>query len=183
MILGILIVIEGISRKIALNTEICSYYYYCGQLACQFVNFVSVKIVLCTCAICKKHQPNILSIYNIYISPVKGTRNKKETHSNWISCNSCKSCVHPKCSGLIKKENTKIEKLIKEKKINYYFKCIKCCFKSIITNGILQTEELSSLLSNIELDFTKTLLSLTTPIKTTVQSENSVNNNTSNTKN
>ena len=91
--------------------------------------------------------------------------------------------MHPKCSGLIKKENTKIEKLIKEKKINYYFKCIKCCFKSIITSGILQTEELSSLLSNIELDFTKTLLSLTTPIKTTVQSENSVNNNTPNTKN
>ena len=41
-----------------------------------------------------------------------------------------------------KKENKKIEKLRKGKKIDYYLKCIKCCFKSIITSGILQTEEL-----------------------------------------
>ena len=93
--------------------------------------------------------------------------------------------MYPKSSGLTKKVNTKIKKLIKEQKWNYYFKCIKCCFKSIITGGILQTEELSYLLSNIELDFTKRLLSLTTPTKTKVQSENSDNDDmkeTSNTK-
>ena len=50
-------------------------------------------------------------------------------------------------------------------------------FESIITSRILQTEEFSSLLSNIELDFTKTLLLLTTPTKTKVQLENSDNNN------
>ena len=85
------------------------------------------KLCLCencirTCAICNKNQPNILS-------PVKVTRNKKENHINWISRNACKNWVHPKCSGLTKNENTKIEKLIKEKKIDYYFKCIKCCVK------------------------------------------------------
>ena len=85
------------------------------------------KLCLCencirTCAICNKHQPNILS-------PVKVTRNKKENHINWISCNACKNWMHPKCSGLTKNENTKIEKLIKEKKIDYYFKCIKYCVK------------------------------------------------------
>ena len=31
--------------------------------------------------------------------------------------------------GLTKKENTKIEKLIKEKEKDYLFKCIKYCFK------------------------------------------------------
>ena len=50
-------------------------------------------------------------------------------------------------------------------------------FESIITSGILQTEEFSSLSSNIELDFTKTLLSLTTPTNTKVQLENLDNNN------
>ena len=131
---------------------------------------------ICICAICNKHRPNILS-------PVKVTKNEKETHINWISCNSCKNWVYRKCSGLTKNENKKIEKLIKEKKIYYYFKSIKCCFKSIITGGILQTEELSSLLSNIELDFTKKLLSLTTPTKTKVQSQNSDNNNIKETSN
>ena len=91
------------------------------------INMPICKLCLCedcirTCAICNKHQPNILS-------PVKVTRNKKENHINWISCNACKNWVHPKCSGLTKSENTKIEKLIKEKKIDYYFKCIKCCVK------------------------------------------------------
>ena len=50
------------------------------------------------------------------------------------------------------------------------FQVPQVLFKSIITSGMLQTEEFSSLLSNIELDFTKTLLSLTTPTKTKVQS-------------
>ena len=78
-----------------------------------------------------------------------------------------------------------MEKLKEEKKIDHYFMCIKCCVKSIITSRILQTEGLPSLLSNIKLDFTKMLLSLTTPTKKKVQSENWNNNNikeTSNTK-
>ena len=94
--------------------------------------------------------------------------------------------MHPECSGPTKKENIKMEKLKEEKKIDHYFMCIKCCVKSIITSGILQTEGLPSLLSSIELDFTKMPLSLTTPTKTKVQSENSNNKNikkTSNTKN
>ena len=67
------------------------------------------------------------------------------------------------------------------------FKYINFYVKSIITSGILQIEELSSQLSKIELDidFTKMLLLLTTPTKTKVQSKNLDNNNikkTSNTK-
>ena len=64
---------------------------------------------ICTCTICNKHQPNILS-------PVKVTRNKKETHINWISCNSCKNWVHPKCSGLTKKKIKKLKNLERERK-------------------------------------------------------------------
>ena len=40
-----LILREGVSLKIALNTEICLYYYYCGQLAFQSVNCISCKTV------------------------------------------------------------------------------------------------------------------------------------------
>ena len=40
-----LILKEGVSLKIALNTEICLYYYYCGQLAFQSVNCISCKTV------------------------------------------------------------------------------------------------------------------------------------------
>ena len=132
-ILGILIVIEVVSHKIDLNTDrdllLLLILWPISMPICKLCLF---EDCIRTCAICNKHQPNILS-------PVKVTRNKKENHFNWINSNSCKNWVHPKCSGLTKKENIKIEKLIKEKKIDYYFKCVKCCLKSIITSGILQT--------------------------------------------
>ena len=84
----------------------------------------------CVCTICNKHQPEI----NI---PEKKTRRKKESQVDWINCNSCRKWVHPICTGLTKKENIKINKIIKEKKVDYFFKCLKCSISSITLSGSL----------------------------------------------
>ena len=103
-----------------------------------------LKYCICTCAVCIKHQPNILS-------PVKVTRNKKEIHINWINCNSCKNWVHLQYSGLTKKRKYKTWKTYKGKENRLLFQMHQVVF------WVLQREIISSLLSNIELDFTKTL--------------------------
>ena len=64
-------------------------------------------------------------------------RRKKGSQVDWISCNSCRKWVHPICTGLTKKENIKINKIIKEKKVDYFFKCLKCSISSITSSGSL----------------------------------------------
>ena len=71
----------------------------------------------CVCTICNKQQPKINT-------PVKKTRRKKGSQEDWISCNLCRKWVPPICTGLTKKENIKISKLIKEKKVDYFFQCL-----------------------------------------------------------
>ena len=103
--------------------------------------------------------------------PVKVTRKKKETHINWISCNSYKNWVHPRCPGLNKKKYRNW-KTFEGKENRSLFQVIKCCSKSIITSGIQQTEELPSLLPNIHrtrFHQDVMLSSIITPTKTKVQ--------------
>ena len=80
----------------------------------------------CVCTICNKHQPEINT-------PEKKTRRKKKSQVDWISCNSCRTWVHPICTGSTKK----INKIIKEKKVDYFFKCLKCSISSITSSGSL----------------------------------------------
>ena len=61
----------------------------------------------------------------------------KERKVHWISCNSCRNWVHPIYTGLTKKENKKINKIIKEKRVDFFFKFLKCSLKSITSNGSL----------------------------------------------
>ena len=82
------------------------------------------------CTIPNKHQPEITKLG-------KKTRRKKERKVHWISCNSCRNWVHPICTGLTKKENKKINKIIKEKRVDFFFKFLKCSLKSIASNGSL----------------------------------------------
>ena len=85
------------------------------------------------CTIGKKHQPEINTAE-------KKTKRKKESQVQvdcGISCNTCRKWVHPICTGLTKKENIKINKIIKEKKVDYFFKCLKCSISSITSSGSL----------------------------------------------
>ena len=99
-------------------------------LACSSVKTVSLKIV--TVYVQSATSINLKSTHQ-----KKKTRRKKESHVDWISCNSCRKWVHPICTGLTKKENIKINKIIKEKKVDYFFKCLKCSISSITSSGSL----------------------------------------------
>ena len=99
-------------------------------LACSSVKTVSPKIV--TVYVQSATSINLKSTHQ-----KKKTRRKKESHVDWISCNSCRKWVHPICTGLTKKENIKINKIIKEKKVDYFFKCLKCSISSITSSGSL----------------------------------------------
>ena len=64
----------------------------------------------CVCHICNKNQPETESAI------IRNTRSRKQNKIDWISCNKCGQWVHPQCSGINKKEITKINKCIKANK-------------------------------------------------------------------
>ena len=88
---------------------------------------------ICTCITCNKQQPNISS-------PVKV--NKKETHIiELVAIHEKTGCIlgASKYSRLTKKENTKFEKLIKERKIDY--RSISSASSAVLNQESLQTEK------------------------------------------
>ena len=53
--------------------------------------------------------------------------------------------MHPQCSGINKKEFTKIDKIIKSSKTgNNFFKCLKCSFQSATALGVDLTKIISA---------------------------------------
>ena len=64
----------------------------------------------CVCHICNKNQPETESAI------IRNTRSRKQNKIDWISCNKCGQWVHPQCSGINKKEITKINNCIKANK-------------------------------------------------------------------
>ena len=91
----------------------------------------------CVCYICEDNQPKNSSEVS-----------KKKTRSlkiDWISCNSCNNWVHPKCSGINKKEFTKIDKIIKSSKTgSNFFKCLKYSFQSATALAVDLTKIISA---------------------------------------
>ena len=81
---------------------------------------------VCLCAICNHQQPQNQT-------PFKKTRKTKNKKIDWISCNSCKLWVHPKCTGLLKPE---INKINKDNNLIQFFKCLKCSIKAAKLSGI-----------------------------------------------
>ena len=92
---------------------------------------------------------------------MKKTRNTKGKKVNWISCNSCKLWVHPKCTGLTNKDFKKISNIeVKKCNPSLFFKCIKCCIKTATIAGFdlssfkkatSQTKEISTQTIEIEI--------------------------------
>ena len=81
--------------------------------------------------ICNKNQLETESAI------IRNTRSRKQNKIDWISCNKCGQWVHPLCSGINKKEITKINKCIKQNnKAEPFFKCLKCSILSAKTFGI-----------------------------------------------
>ena len=81
----------------------------------------------CVCHICNKNQPKTGSAI------IRNTRSRKQNKIDWISCSKCGQWVHPQCSGINKKEITKVNKCIKANKAEPIFKYLKCSILSAKT--------------------------------------------------
>ena len=82
------------------------------------------------CHICNKNQSETES------SIIRNARSRKQNKLDWINCTKCGQWIHPQCSGINKKEISKLNACIKANKAEPFFKFLKCSIFLVKTFAI-----------------------------------------------